>query len=339
LTISVLLALVLHPLLAVSAKLRFPRILSIFLATVLIVAALFFLGAVVFSSVRSILTLYPRYEKRLTDIYLALAEFFELTYDDQLSFFQNIWAQIGIRSRIQLVTFSMSSTFISFLRNALLVVLFMVFLLFEAVFFRKKLERAFEGKMAGQIRKIGSDMMRQISRYLSIKFIISLVTGAVVAVALWLVGLEFAIVWGVLQFVLNFIPILGSIVLGVGASLFALMQFWPNPQPIILVAIIMLAANIIIGNILEPKIMGDNLGLSPIVILIALMLWGFLWGFAGMVLAVPMMVTIKIICENVPYLEPVSILLGSSKAAVKKNEGEPESAENPEKADSSTNPA
>jgi predicted PurR-regulated permease PerM len=80
----------------------------------------------------------------------------------------------------------------------------------------------------------------------------------------------------------------------------------------------MLVVNMVIGYGLEPKIMGDNLGLSPIVVLMSLVIWGWLWGFAGMILAVPMMMIIKIVCENVPVLEPLSIILGSRKAVIAK---------------------
>jgi predicted PurR-regulated permease PerM len=129
---------------------------------------------------------------------------------------------------------------------------------------------------------------------------------------------EFAEVWGLLQFVLNFIPSLGSIAAGVLVSIFSLAQFWPEPAPIILTMVIMNGINMIIGFGLEPKIMGESLGLSPIVILVSLMVWGWLWGFAGMVLAVPMMVIIKIVCENFSVLEPISILLSSRRAVLAK---------------------
>jgi predicted PurR-regulated permease PerM len=84
----------------------------------------------------------------------------------------------------------------------------------------------------------------------------------------------------------------------------------------------MLGANQIIGNVLEPKIMGDNLGISPLAVLISLSIWGFLWGFMGMILAVPMTVMVKIVCENIPVLEPVSVLLGSHRSAAAKREDE-----------------
>jgi predicted PurR-regulated permease PerM len=281
-----------------------------------------------FSSVRGILTLYPKYEDRLTEIYRYLGRFFELPYDEHLSFFENLWGQLGIRSRVRLITLSLSNTFLTFLKDALMVTIFVVFLLFEAVFFKEKIETAFEGKHAGRIKKMTGDIMKEIGRYLSIKFIISLVTGLVVGIALRCVGLEFTVLWGIAQFILNFIPVLGSIAVGVAASVFALLQFWPDPGPVIAVVVIMLAANMVIGNVLEPKIMGDNLGISPIVVLFSLLVWGGLWGFAGMILAVPMMVIIKIVCESIPVLEPISIILGSRKAVMaKKAEAQAKSEE------------
>ena len=94
------------------------------------------------------------------------------------------------------------------------------------------------------------------------------------------------------------------------------MQFWPSPLPVILISIILIGVNTVLGNIVEPKIQGENLGLSPFIIIVALSVWGWIWGFAGMVIAVPLMVVIKIICENVEFLKPVSILLGTLPAAV-----------------------
>ncbi|AEF80129.1 AI-2E family transporter [Leadbettera azotonutricia] len=326
-TISILLAFVMRPLVAIPEKFRVPRLFSILLAMAVVVAGLTFIGAMLFSSVRGILTLYPKYEDRLTEIYRYLGRFFELPYDEHLSFFENLWGQLGIRSRVRLITLSLSNTFLTFLKDAVMVVIFVVFLLFEAVFFKEKIETAFEGKQAGQIKKITTDIMKEIGRYLSIKFIISLATGLIVGIALRLVGLEFSVLWGIAQFILNFIPVLGSIAVGVAASVFALLQFWPDPGPVIAVVAIMLAANMVIGNVLEPKIMGDNLGISPIVVLLSLLIWGWLWGFAGMILAVPMMVIIKIACESVPVLEPISIMLGSRKAVMaKKSEAQAKEA-------------
>jgi predicted PurR-regulated permease PerM len=321
-TIALLLAMVMYPVVLGLDKLRIPRFCSIFLAIVLIIAGLYFFGMVFFTSGRTIVSLYPKYESRLTEIYLWASRFFELSYDEDLTFLQNLWGQLGIRNMIRTFTFSFSNFFLRFLQNAILVVLFMGFLLVEANHFKEKLELAF-GQRSDQIKNMGDDIILQVTRYLTAKFFISLITGVVVSLGLRMVGLEFALGWGVIQFVLNFIPSLGSIAAGIAVSLFALIQFWPDPGPVILVIIIMLATNMIIGNVLDPKIIGDNVGISPLVVLVSLAIWGWLWGFIGMILAVPMMVSIKIICENFSFLEPISILLGSRKAVnAKKTSGQ-----------------
>ena len=314
--VSVLLAIVISPLVGFLEKFRIPRIISVLLVLLLLIGCLAFMGMILFNSGRTILTLYPRYEARLREIYVFIARFFELPYDEHLSFFDNIWGQVGIRNRLRVMTLSFSNGFLFFLSNAFMVALFMAFLLFEAVFLREKLNRAFKGTRVGQIKKISSDLMTQIAHYLSIKFILSLITGVIVGVGLKIIGVEFALLWGVIQFVLNFIPNVGSIAIGVIVSLFSLIQFWPAPMPVIATALLMLSTNVIIGSIMEPKIMGDSLGLSPLIVLVSLLLWGWLWGFAGLILAVPMTAIIKIACENFPMLEPISIIMGSRKAAM-----------------------
>ena len=315
-TIAFLLALVMSPMVQFMAKFKIPRIISVFFALFLLIGGLVIMGMILYNSGRTVLALYPRYEIRLTQIYIWIAQFFELPYDEYLTFFENIWGQVGIRDRVRIMTLSFTNNFLSFLSAAFLVALFMVFFLFEAVFFKDKLDAAFEGTRSIRIKKIAADIMTQISRYLSMKFLISLVTGIVVAIGLRIIGVELALIWGVIQFVLNFIPNIGSIAVGVAATAFALVQFFPNPGPIVATAAVMLGVNLIIGNFIEPKVMGDRLGLSPLVVLVSLLLWGWIWGFAGLILAVPMMAIIKIICENLPVLEPISILMGSRKAAL-----------------------
>ena len=313
-TISMLLAIITSPLVKFLEKFRLPRVVSVFLVLFLFVGILAIMVVIVSSSGRSLLTLYPRYEARITEIYIWVARFFELPYDEHLSIFDNIWGQVGVRNRVRIMTLSFSNGFVLFLRDAFLVILYMVFLLLEAASFKRKLKRAFEGARAERIIKISSDLMTQVTHYLSIKFIISLVTGLIVGIGLRIVGVEFALIWGLIQFVLNFIPSIGSIAVGIAATAFSLIQFWPDPMPVLATGIIMLATNMVIGSIIEPKIMGDRLGLSPLVILVSLLIWGWLWGFAGLILAVPMMAIIKIICENIPMLEPISVLLGSGRA-------------------------
>jgi predicted PurR-regulated permease PerM len=313
-TISVFLACVMSPLVAALERLRIKRFFSIILAGLIIIGGLSLAGFVLFSSGRAVISRLPLYERRLTEIYRWLGRFFDLSYNQNLDFFGNLWSQFAIRNNLRHMTFVFSNGFLTFLKNALMVSLFVVFLLIEAASLKEKIALAFENKLSLQIRAIFSGIAREITRYLSVKFFISLATGLIVGIGLEIINVEFALVWAVIQFILNFIPILGSTAVGAAVSLFALVQFWPEPGPVVATALVMLGSNTIIGSILEPRIIGYNLGISPIVVLFSLLLWGWLWGFAGMVLAVPMMVIIKIICENIPQLEPVSILLGSGKA-------------------------
>jgi predicted PurR-regulated permease PerM len=143
-----------------------------------------------------------------------------------------------------------------------------------------------------------------------------LLNAILASIILTIIGVEFAIVWGVIQFVSNFIPNIGTVVMVLSATAFSLLQFWPDPMPIIATGVILGITNGIIGFVVEPKVMGDRLGLSPLVIIVSLLIWGWLWGFIGLIIAVPMTAIIKIVCENIPVLEPISILLGSRRAVI-----------------------
>jgi len=321
-TISILLAFVMYPLVKWLDKLKFPRFASILLIVIFMVTILYILGMVIYTSGKTIFSFYPKYEERLTEIYIWIARFFDLSYDESQTFFENMWNQLGVRTFIRSSTGSVANVSLKFVQNAVLTIIFMIFILLEASYFKEKLDVAFE-KRSERINQMGHDLMNQVTRYLAAKFFMSLLNGIVFVIAFSLVGLEFAVVWGVIQFFLNFIPTLGSIAAGMGISLFAIVQFWPNPAPIIIVIAIVLISNIILGNVIDPKIIGDHVGISPLMILLSLAIWGYLWGFAGMVIAVPMTVIIRIVCDNIPILEPVSTLIGSQKSVnAKKAENE-----------------
>jgi predicted PurR-regulated permease PerM len=316
-TIAILLACTLFPIIKWLDRRRVPRFISILLVVIILAAGLYILTMVLYTSGSNILSLYPKYENRLTEIYIFISNIYELPYDESLTFWENIWGQLGIRTWVRNFAFSFSNIFFKFISNAVLVVLFIVFILMEAGYFKNKLEAAFNNR-SDRIFRMGQDVISQITRYLTAKFFISLATGIITSVGLFLIGVEFAIVWGVIAFILNFIPVLGSIVAGVGTSIFALAQFWPEPVPVILTVALILTINMVIGNFLDPKIIGEHVGISPLMVLVSLSIWGYIWGFAGAILAVPMTVIIKIICENIPIMEPVSILIGSKKAALAK---------------------
>jgi len=325
-TIAVLLAFVMYPLVKWLDKFRIPRFISILFVVFIIAAGLSVFGMVLFTSGRNIFSLYVKYERRINDIYIWIAHLLELSYDESLSIWQNLWSQLGIRTWVYNFTFSFSNIFFKFITSAVLVIIFVVFILMETKYFKEKLEIAFN-KHSERINQMGHDLMSQVTRYLTAKFYISVANGVIFAAAFHLIGLEFAIFWGILQFILNFIPNLGSIVCGLVVSLFALVQFWPEPSPVIMVVSVVLIVNLVLGYTMDPKIIGDHVGISPLIVLTSLAIWGYIWGFAGMILAVPMTVIIKILCENINFLEPVSILMGTRKSVLAKKT-EKENTEN-----------
>ena len=327
--IAILLALVMYPLIKLLDIIRCPRVISILLIVFIVVAGMFLFVIVLFESGRVIVDQVLQedniYAQRIQSVYDWMAETFNLPNDEEQSLWNSLMELPDVVNALQRMATSISIASFRFITSAVLMVIFLVFILVETNFLKLKITAAFENRI-GNFDHMGKEIMRQVTRYLGAKFLFSLANGIIYAVGFARVGLEFAVVWGVVQFLLNFIPTLGSIAGGVIITSFALLQFWPDPTPVIIVLAIILGVNLILSNLLDPKIIGDHVGLSPLVILVSLSLWGYIWGFAGMVIAVPMTVIIKIVCEHIPILEPVSILIGS-KRSVQKRKAESEKNE------------
>ena len=315
--LAILLSLVLVPIASVlNRKLKIPNILCIILVLAALILVVFFVGTILLSSIRTIVEQYPKYEQRFLVIYEHIAAIMELPFDEGLSLFTNLWMQEGVRTFIQDLAIALSTKLFSLIKDFSMVVLFCFFFMSEFRYFNTKMEFAFADVMPNKIRSMITNITNQVIKYISVKFFISLLTGIIVYIGCLCTGLNFPMLWGFIAFVMNFIPTIGSIFSCVTTILFALLQFWPSPLPVIVISIILIGINTLLGNIIEPKIQGENLGLSPFIIIVALSVWGWIWGFAGMVISVPLMVVIKIICENIEFLKPVSILFGTLPAAV-----------------------
>ena len=148
-----------------------------------------------------------------------------------------------------------------------------------------------------KLRKTFKDITIQIQRYIVTKFFISLTVGILFGFILWLFGIEFFIIWAILALLLNFIPNIGSVIAVILPAVMALIQYESFGYAAILALVLIILQNLV-GNIIEPKIFGDRLGLNPLVILLSLLLWGYLWGIIGMFLSVPLTAVIKIILSN-----------------------------------------
>ena len=330
-TIAMFVSLVFEPLIVtLNTKFKIPWIAGIFIVLTLVIVSVWVIASLLLSSIRTIIDLYPRYEERFTVIYKTIAGLFALPYNAESTLFQNLWGQLSIRQTLRNFAFSLSNSLIVFFKDLLLVLLFAVFFLLDLRYLRQKLDFAFGDGSKGKAALIITDIIQQVTRYMSVKFFISLLTGVLIFLGTFAVGMGFPILWGFLAFILNFIPNFGSILSGVLTSVFALVQFWPQPAPVVFVAVLMCAVNFILGNIIEPRVQGRHLGLSPFIIIVSLSFWGWLWGFTGLILAVPMMVILKIICENVSILHPAAVLMGNytyTHELQKEQEAQPQSAE------------
>ena len=193
---------------------------------------------------------------------------------------------------------------------------FLMFMLIEAPYLDEKVDKAF-GRNSTRVKKILTTISEQVSRYLGTLALISLVTGVLAWLALTLLDVKLAAGWGVLTFLLNFIPTVGSIIATIPPVVMAVIQFSPGLFKPFLVLVSLATIQLTIGNIITPKVMGDRLGVSPIVILLSLLLWGMIWGIPGALLSTPIISIIKIVCENIESLRFISVLIGSGESLKK----------------------
>lgn len=195
--------------------------------------------------------------------------------------------------------------------NLLVVVLITTFLLLEAADFGPKLRLAF-GPASQVVEKV-SRAANQVQHYLLLKTLMSLLTAVLVGGLDAAVGVDFAVLWGLVAFLLNFVPSVGSIVAAIPAVGLALLSL--DPARAAVVTIGYLVINISIGNLLEPRLMGRRLGISPLVVFLSLVFWGWAWGPAGMLISVPLTVVALLVLEASPGTRWLAVLLGSPDTA------------------------
>ena len=194
--------------------------------------------------------------------------------------------------------------------NFVVVLLTIVFTLFEAAGFPDKLQAAFGHRSSSERYE---KIRREIQRYVGVKTVVSLFTGIFVAIPLWAMKIEFALLWGLIAFLLNYIPNLGSFIASIPPVLLTLVEKgfgWA-----LAVAAVFITVNTVFGNFVEPYLMGRRLGLSTLVVFLSLVFWGWVWGPIGMLLSVPLTMIVKIMLENTEDLRWIAVLLSGAQPA------------------------
>lgn len=300
-----LLSFLLAPPLRLLRKLHVPNVLSIVIVLIIVLGIIYLAGFFILQRVYAFLAFFPTYQAKWSLIINQIFDNYEMVRSAVNSF--------DISSYQQQYFLTFSNLMIKFVSNLILVIIFLFFILLGQPFSKFKVAKMFSTTQGQQVLHITQSTSSGIRRYLWLQFIISAVTGIVVAIALSLIGVDFAITWGALAFVLNFIPNIGSIVASIPPVLIAFIQYYPSFWPAIITALALLAIQQTIGNFIAPKVLGDSLDLSPVVILLSLLFFGWMWGIMGAIISVPIAVAIKIACDNIEGLEFFGVLMSSGR--------------------------
>lgn len=204
-----------------------------------------------------------------------------------------------------------AGTFFGFLSESIVILVYLAFLLAEKAGFGRRIQSSFQPASAEKILTIVARINASIRQYVAIKTLVNVLVGGMTTLVLWLYRVDYALLWGILAFLLNYIPYLGSLIAIVPPTLLSLVEYeslgWTT-----LVLVTLLVVHNGIGYLIEPRLTGNQLDLSPVVVLLALAFWGSIWGTVGMLLAIPLTVVIRTILENIPETRPFARMLSSA---------------------------
>ncbi len=303
--IAAFLAYFMDPLVAFLRRWRVPVVLAVIIAGVLFMGASSVFSYILYNNTLDFARKVPSYQaafvRMLTDVVarfqLLTGDFFELRVLDELK-----------KIQIGPLVFSTVSSIANLVADFLLVFLFSLLILASKYTLTRKLLRSFPRKEAKRLVMVLVHIDKDLRKYVGIKSFVSMIIGASSGVALALFHVEFAVFLGFLTFVLNFIPYLGSLVAVALPVLIALVQYASIAKALWILLVLVILQNLV-AQILEPALVGSGLKITIPVVFFSLFFWGWFWGAPGVLLAIPLMTSIKIVLEDVPSLRPIARLL------------------------------
>ena len=282
---------------------RFPSLIAVLIVVAGMITILLMIGVVVGTSINGFSSALPIYQTRLREQVSALNA---LLTSKGIAGIDKVLLGYVKPEEVMKMTAGMLAGLGSALSNIVLILLTVTFILFEASSFPVKL-RAVLGdpkKNFPQFTRFVDD----IKRYMVIKTLISLATGVLIGIWLYILGVDFPILWGFLAFLLHYVPNIGFIIAAVPAVLLTLIELGAGTA--VLAAAGYLAVDLILGNLFETRLIGRRLGLSTLVVFLSLIFWGSLLGLIGMVLSVPFTMALKFACENNKGTQWIAVVLG-----------------------------
>ncbi len=315
LILALLISLGFRPMVRALSRKKVPIAISILLVLLIVVGISAMLSTILVNGVEELVAAAPAYEDKLDRLLGQaggwLKEAAGALGIEPEGYEFGLQDTVGVASIMRFTASSVGSV-VSLTGNLFLALLYLVFLLMGTQAFPGKIRQAFRPDLSVRVGKTLESVDTHVRRYLISKTIISLITAGLVTIILLAFGVDFALFIGLLTFILNFIPNIGSFIATVFPTLVALIQFESFGHAI-LIALLLVFVQSVMGNFVEPKLMGQQLDLSLLAILLSLIFWGWLWGIWGMIMAVPITSLIKIICESIEPLRPFAVLLGSGR--------------------------
>lgn len=304
--LAIMLAIIAAPGVLWLERRRFPSWLAVGGMMLLVMTLLAGIGTVLAASAAEFTTAVPRYKDRLDEMLRGLLGW----VTDEMGFevsAEQIYGGIKLSSVIDAVGTTLNGV-LAALTNTTLVLLTVIFILLEVTELPRKVRAIADdpARALGRARQ----MIVEVQRYLVIKTVISAATGILLGIWTAVLGVDFPLLWGFSAFLLNYIPNIGSILAAAPPMLVALVQLGPGYM--LLVGGGYVAVNFVLGNMVEPQWLGRKMGLSPLVVFVSLLFWGWLWGAVGMLLSVPLTMVIKILCEQSDGLRWISVALSSA---------------------------
>jgi AI-2 transport protein TqsA len=278
---------------------------AIFVVIALVFSVGLILAAVIGSSVDNFRQDIPTYSAKLTAMSTSIQQWLS---QRGIAIDSEQWSSSFNPGAVMGVVGNTLASFGNVMTNAVMILLTVIFILAENVSFGEKLRSATGSNNSQEWLRTFSD---SVHSYLAIKAAISLLTGLVIFVWLTILGVDYAVLWGLIAFLLNFIPTVGSFIAAAPAVLLALVQLGVFEAGLTLAGFVVV--NLIMGNVLEPRWMGRGLNLSPLVVFVSLVLWGWVLGPVGMLLSIPLTIMLKIAFESQDETRWIGIMLGAGK--------------------------
>ncbi|EQB40184.1 transporter [Sulfurimonas hongkongensis] len=308
--LSLFIAIILSPFYNYFNKKGLPNALSLTLVMSIFVIFLLLVAKLIGSSVQEFSSNIYIYEQQLSSSFDKLFEIFtSMGFDLPKSELLSIIDPKQIMQLSSGIVQGIGSMF----TNGFVILLSVIFMLLESEHFTQRI--AFASGDRGMKENI-QEIVKKIKRYMVLKALISLFTALVIYVALLLIGTDYAFLWAVLAFMLNFIPNIGSIIAAIPVVLLTLVQLGSLSAAI--VSLLYIVINVVIGSVIEPKVMGKDLGLSTLVVFLSLIFWGWLLGIVGMLLSIPLTMMAKIVFDSNRETKFIAVLLGSADNLVEK---------------------